>query len=113
MVKTAKTKDLSVILEQVQAQLAELAERVKLLEAGGAIQPPKAAATAALAATEPPPVKAPVSPEITEAEILAISAALGAYLGVRVRIRQIRLLSSRAWAQQGRASIQASHNLHN
>jgi methylmalonyl-CoA carboxyltransferase 12S subunit len=113
MVKTVKTKDLLAILEQVQAQLGALAERVERLESGGAIQLPKEAATAAPAATEPAPVIKPSSPEITEAEILAISAALAAYLGVRVRIRQIRLLSSPAWAQQGRVSIQASHNLHN
>lgn len=112
MVKTVRTKDLLVILEQVQAQLAALAGRVELLESSGAIQQPAAAATAAPTATEPPPVNKPASPEITEAEILAISAALGAYLGVRVRIRQIRLLSSPAWAQQGRATIQASHILH-
>jgi methylmalonyl-CoA carboxyltransferase 12S subunit len=112
MVKTVRTKDLLVILEQVQAQLAALAERVELLESGGSIQKPAAPVIAAPAATEPPPVKKPAAPEITEEEILAISAALGAYLGVRVRIRQIRLLSSPAWAQHGRATIQASHNLH-
>ena len=113
MVKTVKTKDLLAILEQIQAQLGALAERVERLESGGAIQSPTVAATATPAATEPLPVKEPVVPELTEQEILAISAALGAYLGVRVRIRQIRLLSSQAWAQQGRVTIQASHFLHN
>ena len=113
MVKTVKTKDLLAILEQVQAQLGALAERVERLESSGAIQPPTAAATAVPVATEPPPAIKPVSPEFTEEEILAISAALSAYLGVRVRIRQIRLLSSQAWAQQGRVTIQASHFLHN
>jgi hypothetical protein len=49
---------------------------------------------------------------ITEDEILAISGALAAYFGVRVHIRQIRLIGSRAWAQEGRVSIQASHRLH-
>ena len=49
---------------------------------------------------------------ITEEEILGISAAVAAYLGVRVRIRQVRLVTSAAWAQQGRASVQASHQLH-
>ena len=48
---------------------------------------------------------------ITEEEILAISAAVAAYLGVRAHIKQIRLLSGNAWAQQGRVSIQASHML--
>jgi methylmalonyl-CoA carboxyltransferase large subunit len=112
MVKTVRTKDLLVILEQVQAQLAALAERVERLEAGGSIQNPTASAITAPVTAEPAPAQKPAKPEITEEEILAISAALGAYLGVRVRIRQIRLLSSPAWAQQGRATIQASHKLH-
>jgi len=43
--------------------------------------------------------------------LLAISAALAAYFGVRVHVRQIRLISSPVWAQQGRVSIQASHRL--
>jgi methylmalonyl-CoA carboxyltransferase large subunit len=63
-------------------------------------------------AQETAPQPAPLKEEITEEELIAISAALGAYLGVRIRIKQIRLLSSHAWAQQGRASIQASHYLH-
>jgi methylmalonyl-CoA carboxyltransferase large subunit len=53
----------------------------------------------------------PVAAGITEEEVLAISAAVAAYLGVRAHIRQIRLLSGNAWPQQGRVSIQASHRL--
>ena len=49
---------------------------------------------------------------IADDEILAIAGALAAYCGVRVHIRQIRLIGSRAWAQEGRVSIQASHRLH-
>jgi methylmalonyl-CoA carboxyltransferase large subunit len=48
---------------------------------------------------------------ITEEEVLAISAAVAAFLGVRAHIRQIRLVSTNAWAQQGRVYIQASHRL--
>ena len=105
-------KSLAEILEQVQAQLAALSERVAQLEAGAGKQPPVEAEPAAPWIREAPTPEPP-KPEITEEELLAISAALGAYLGVRVHIRQIRLLSSRAWSQQGRASIQASHNVHN
>jgi len=54
----------------------------------------------------------PVPQEISEEELTAISAAVAAYLGVRAHIRQIRLVSSRAWAQEGRVSVQASHQLH-
>jgi methylmalonyl-CoA carboxyltransferase large subunit len=90
------TKSLAELLAQVEAQLAALAERLERLEAAAA----------------PPLLPAPTKPDITEDDLIAISAALGAYLGVRVRIKQIRLLSSHAWAQQGRVSIQASHNIH-
>jgi methylmalonyl-CoA carboxyltransferase 12S subunit len=105
-------KSLAETLEQIQAQLAALSERVAQLETGGVKQPPAEAEPAAPLIQEmPTPIAA--KPEIAEEELLAISAALGAYLGVRVHIRHIRLLSSRAWSQQGRASIQASHNVHN
>ena len=92
----------TVTVAELQAQIAELAARLAALEG------PKAA---------PAPVQsqpAAVAPEpetISEEELLAISAAIGAYLGVRAHIRQIRLLSTNAWAQQGRVSIQASHRL--
>jgi methylmalonyl-CoA carboxyltransferase large subunit len=106
-------KDLAEALEKVQTQLAALSERVQQLEAVGP-KPPAVEETLPLAAApEPAPQPEPVKAEITEEELIAISAALGAYLGVRVRIKQIRLLSSHAWAQQGRVSIQASHYLHN
>jgi hypothetical protein len=49
---------------------------------------------------------------ISEEELLAISAALAAWLGVQAHIRQIRLIRTGAWAQQGRVTIQASHRLH-
>jgi len=111
MAKTTM-KTLAEILGKVQAQLAALSERVERLEADASNvkQPPDSVSTEVQVAKEAAPV-APVKTEITEEELIAISAALAAYLGVRVRIKQIRLLSSHAWAQQGRVSIQASHNL--
>jgi methylmalonyl-CoA carboxyltransferase 12S subunit len=109
-------KDLAEALEKVQAQLAALSERVERLETA-ASKPTvynEAVSAPIPVAEEPAPQPEPAArPEITEEELLAISAALGAYLGVRVRIKQIRLLGSHAWSQQGRVSIQASHNLHN
>jgi hypothetical protein len=48
---------------------------------------------------------------ITEEEFLAISAALAAWLGVHAHIRQIRLIRTGSWAQQGRVTIQTSHRL--
>ncbi len=112
----AKTtiKDLAEALEKIQAQLTALAERVEQLEAAG-LRPPAAGEPLPVqAAPEPEPQPEPAKKEeITEEELIAVSAALAAYLGVRVRIKQIRLLSSHSWAQQGRVSIQASHRLHN
>ena len=104
MARNVSIKDLLAILEDVRTQIADLSNRVAQLEAGSKIRPalPVVKAGANLAA---PPT--PVKQEITEEEIIAISAALGAYFGVRVHIRQVRLLSSSAWAQQGRVLVQA------
>lgn len=49
--------------------------------------------------------------EVTPEIIAVITAALAAHLGIRLHIRQIRLAGNEAWAQQGRATIQASHAL--
>jgi len=109
----AKTtiKDVAALLESVQAQLAALAERVATLEAAGPEKPAAEAPPPLRPAAEPASPAPPPKQEITEDELIAISAALAAYLGVRVRIKRIRLLSSDAWARQGRVSIQASHYL--
>lgn len=48
---------------------------------------------------------------IPEEIVLAISAAVAAFLGKRASIRQIRLTGSTPWAQQGRATVQASHGV--
>lgn len=55
----------------------------------------------------PPPEASPVD----EALVVVISAAIAAYFGKRPRIRQIRLLGSAAWSQQGRIAVQGSHAL--
>jgi methylmalonyl-CoA carboxyltransferase large subunit len=98
----ANTSELAVLLKEIRNQLAELTGRVARLEGG-----PQAAPEPVPAATPPA-----AAPEITEEELIAISAAIAAYMGVRVRIRQIRLIGSHAWAQEGRVSIQASHRLY-
>ena len=88
------------VLEELQAQMAEIARRISELEKGKPLATPTAM-----------PKSVPAPPAITEDELVAISASIGAFLGVRAHIRQIRLLSTTAWAQQGRVSIQASHTL--
>lgn len=93
-----------VLLEAIEAmrrQLDALSERVAALES------PRIAVPVAAAPAPPPPQEE----AITEELLLAISAAVAAFLGKRPHIRQIRLIGSGAWAQQGRVSIQASHAL--
>ena len=45
----------------------------------------------------------------SEDEMLVISAAVAAYLGVKARIQQVHLVRSSAWAQVGRMGVHASH----
>ena len=101
--------ELAATLEQFQAQMAEMSYRIQSLEKenAGVHGANGTAAVAAHLAAAPPVLSA----AITEEELLAVSAAIGAYLGVRAHIRQIRLVGTSAWAQQGRVSIQASHRL--
>ncbi len=102
------------------ARIAELEERIARLEAArdaavtnlvaaAAPPPPPVAATALL-----PPAAAPAGPPeaheaITEETLAVIAAAVAAFLGERAHIRQVRLVASQAWAQQGRVSVMASH----
>jgi methylmalonyl-CoA carboxyltransferase large subunit len=114
---TATVMELAATLEQLQAQMAEMSKHIEFLEKGNAgVHGPNGAAAVPVHLAAAPPVLSeprtePAPAAITEDELLAISAAIGAYLGVRAHIRQIRLVGTSAWAQQGRVSIQASHRL--
>lgn len=79
------------MIAQLREELATLKSRVSVLER-----------QVAKAATAAP----------SEEEMLAISAAVAAFLGVRARIRQVRLVHSSAWAQVGRMGTHASHHTH-
>ncbi len=111
-----KTTDSEIrsLLEEMRSQLTSLSERVAMLENASTNRANGVAAAPATAVPQAPAAVQPEAPAagISEEEILAISAALAACLGVRIHIRQIRLIGSGAWAQEGRVSIQASHRLH-
>jgi methylmalonyl-CoA carboxyltransferase large subunit len=81
-------------LEALRREVARLGERVAALEGH--------------AAPAPPP---PAAEELSEELLVVLGAAIAAYLGKKAPIRQIRLLGSAGWAQQGRITIQASHAL--
>jgi methylmalonyl-CoA carboxyltransferase large subunit len=98
----ADRTELSEGLAAIRKELARLGERVAALEAVPGAKPQPAAAP-------PPPVVK--SEELSEEIVLVISSAIAAFLGKKPRIRQIRLLGTAAWAQQGRVTIQASHAL--
>jgi methylmalonyl-CoA carboxyltransferase large subunit len=80
----------------LRRELARLGERVTALEGVAKVAPP--------APTAPTSV-------VSEEVLLIISAAVAAFLGKKPKIRQIRLLGSTAWSQQGRLTIQGSHTL--
>lgn len=106
--RKSETAEIRGLLEDIRGQLQDLAQRVAQLEgraAAPAAPPPQVVPKPQSPAPEP---EEPISEEI----LLAISACVAAYLGERVHVRSIRVLSSPAWAQQGRVSIQASHRLH-
>lgn len=81
-------------LEALREEVSRLGKRIAALESSA--RPP---------AAQP----APAREELNEELILTITAAVAAYLGVQPRIRQIRLIGSGSWSQEGRATIQASH----
>ena len=110
--------EIQITLQEILSQMTTLAERVARLEKSATtsvVEPVRAAngldqaaAPAVAKVTSPLAVAAGISEE----ELIAISAAVAAYMGVRAHIRQIRVIhSSGAWAQQGRVSVQASHRL--
>ena len=96
------------LLEGLRQDVAKLADRVATLEADAGATPvpvPSASAHAVEGSTSPPPVDEGFDEEL----VLVISAAIAAFLGKKPHIRQIRLIGTGAWAQQGRVTIQASH----
>lgn len=57
------------------------------------------------------PVQTSKVEHVSEELLVAIGAAVAAYLGVKPHIRQIRLVTKNPWGLQGRVTIQASHIL--
>lgn len=124
MTSECSVMEVTAILEELRSQMAALTARLEKLEAAREAAPPPPVplpAAESLAEPVPAPPAAPQAeatpvPEseegISEELLLIISAAVAAYLGERAHIRQVRLIRTGAWAQEGRVSIQASHRLH-
>ncbi len=97
-------------LRVLRQEVARLAVHVAALEsAAGTTVRAIGLATAAGERTASLPDE--VAEGVSEEIILVISAAVAAFLGKRAHVRQISLVRSAAWSQQGRVTIQASHAL--
>lgn len=94
-------------IRALRKDVSALRRRVEILEVAAATAPPTTPGGPAHEGRPSPPP----GPEIDEETLVVLSAAVAAFLGKRAPIRQIRLLDSSRWAQQGRVTIQASHAL--
>ena len=105
------TEDPVAALEEIRLQLTGFAERLSAVERLVAKAQP-AVVAASVTPQGPRSASEPAhSAGISEDEVLALSAAVAAFLGLHAHIRQIRLIRSGNWALQGRATIQGSHIL--
>ena len=98
------------LMDQMREQIAALTLRVNALDA---VREELSALKLHVSALEQSAAKAAAAPApVSEEDMIAISAAVAAFLGVRARIRQVRLVHSSAWAQVGRMGTHASHHTH-
>jgi methylmalonyl-CoA carboxyltransferase large subunit len=87
MSETNGTHEASATIADLKALVADLASRVQALEEEAA----------------------QLHPPVSEDIVLAISAAVAAYLGKRATVKQVHLRRGGAWATQGLATVQQSH----
>lgn len=106
MKSEAASTEIMKAITALREEVARLTDRIAALERGQGREIKHQEQETALASPLPPP-PSPLDEEL----IAVISAAIAAFLGKKARIRQIRLLGTTTWAQQGRVTIQASHGL--
>lgn len=92
-----------------------VASRLKREPSSAVESVPVPAPAKASAPSTPPPPPPAKRQEVSPETLLVIAAAVTAFLGKKVRIRSAKELylheSFNSWSQQGRAVIQASHNV--
>lgn len=93
--------------EALRHELARLGERVAALEARAGFPRREPEMVVNSIAQSP----ATAGAGLDEETLLVISAAIAAILGKKAHVRQIRLVGTTAWTQQGRVTIQTSHAL--
>jgi hypothetical protein len=111
---TGAATDRDARIDTLQAAVETLTGRLTAIEQVlarlVAAAPPRDGAAAAAAPTATAAVSARNAP-IPEETLAVISATIAAYFGKRPRIRQVTLVGSPAWTQQGRVGIQSSHTI--
>jgi methylmalonyl-CoA carboxyltransferase 12S subunit len=112
-VETVDSIQLTEALAALRQEVARLAERVTALEAAAAPSQESEVRGHESRVRKPHPAACGLAADqgLSEELILVIGAAVAAYLGKRPHVRQIRLVGTTTWAQQGRVTIQASHAL--
>jgi methylmalonyl-CoA carboxyltransferase large subunit len=55
-------------------------------------------------------LRSTVAANVPEHVVLAISAAVAAFLGKRATVKQIHLVGDTTWAREGRAYVQSVHS---
>jgi methylmalonyl-CoA carboxyltransferase large subunit len=100
---SAREQEQAAAILRLERELARLVDRVAALEAASAGQGATVAAS--------PAVQPEADLTLDDELVTVLGAAVAAWLGKRAGIRQIRLLGSPTWAQQGRVTIHASHAL--
>jgi methylmalonyl-CoA carboxyltransferase 12S subunit len=101
--KTDATDQLLEAVVALRSDMARLESRIAQLEQSRPMW----------RSASPMPAAPATAGGIDQDVVMSIAAAIATHLGVRPRIRQIRLLGSTAWAQQGRVTIQASYSVSN
>lgn len=104
------TADLAARVAELEARMARL-EAVRDAAVASLVAPLPAMSARPAATTAAPMAAAPTvaHQEVTEEVLMVIAATVAAFLGERAHVRQVRLVASEAWAQQGRVSVMASH----
>jgi len=113
--------DMTALLDAVDAlreEVSLLRERVSALEGREQVSGPAARAVrsagaeaAALPDQTEASTRGPAPDQLDPDLVCTIAAAVAAYLGMEPHIRSVRLVRSHAWAQQGRATIQAWYSV--
>ncbi|HEX6247315.1 MAG TPA: hypothetical protein VFZ64_05540 [Nocardioidaceae bacterium] len=91
------------------AELSTEATNAELLAAVRGLSDRVAQLEAELAAVQAQTRQAGVPDDV----LVAISAAVAAFLGHRAKVKKVHYRTGEAYAQQGRVVVQGHHNIHN